>query len=181
MNMPTHTANGTERLTIKLMERRDLESLRVLHNADDVLLKLSDPAHISEAQQEAWFGSASTSKTSRRYVARLRSDDTVIGMFRIDAIDFVNGNAFVGCDIAPQFQGQGYASEFYKYILDYLFGACRLHRVELVTLEDNARAIKLYTKLGFVREGARREALFRNGTYKDLISMGLLSSEWPLT
>ncbi|MEK7802228.1 MAG: GNAT family protein, partial [Pseudomonadota bacterium] len=62
-----------------------------------------------------------------------------------------------------------------------LFGACRLHRVELVTLEDNARAIKLYTKLGFVREGARREALFRNGTYKDLISMGLLSSEWQIT
>ena len=163
MNMPAHTANGTERLIIRLMERDDLEALRVMHNADDVLLKLSDPAHISQAQQEAWFQSASISKTSRRYVARLRTNNEMIAMFRIDGIDFVNGNCFVGCDVDPKFQGQGYATEFYHYILDYLFGACRLHRVELVTLKNNDIAQNLYKKLGFVLEGERREAIFRDG------------------
>lgn len=178
MDMPSHPENGTERLVIRLMERNDLEDLRILHNADDVLLKLSDPAHVSQVQQDAWFQSASVSKTSRRYVARLRNTYEMVGMFRIDSIDFVNGNAFVGCDIVPNFQGHGYATEFYHYILDYLFGACRLHRVELVTLKDNDRAQNLYKKLGFVVEGERREAIFRDGHYKNLVAMGLLATEW---
>jgi diamine N-acetyltransferase len=178
MNMPAHNTNGTERLIIRLMERDDLEDLRILHNADDVLLKLSDPAHVSQVQQEVWFQSASLSKTSRRYVARLRTNNQMAGMFRIDSIDFVNGNCFVGCDISPQFQGQGYATEFYDYILDYLFGACRLNRVELVTLKDNDIAQNLYKKLGFVVEGERREAIFRDGHYKNLVAMGLLATEW---
>lgn len=170
--------DGTGRLMIRLMERRDLEDLRVMHNADDVLMRLTDPSHVSEEQQEAWFKSASTSRSSRRYVARLRGSDEFIGMFRVDAIDYFNGNAFVGCDIVPAHQRQGYAREFYNYILSYLFEACRLHRVELVTLEDNDRALNLYTSLGFVREGERREAIFRDGKYKNLVAMGLLASEW---
>ena len=170
--------DGTERLIIRLMERRDLEDMRVMHNSDDVLMKLTDPTHVSEMQQEAWFNSASTSRSSKRYVARLRGSDEFVGMFRIDMIDFINGNAFVGCDIAPSKQGQGYATEFYRHILDYLFEGCRLHRVELVTLQDNDKAQNLYKKLGFVVEGERRQAIFRDGTYKNLVAMGLLASEW---
>jgi len=160
------------------MEQKDLEDLRILHNQDDVLLKLTDPAHVSEVQQQAWFQSASISKTSRRYVGRLRDTNELVAMFRVDSIDFINGNAFVGCDVMPKYQRQGYATEIYHYILDYLFGACRLHRVELVTLKDNEQAQNLYKKLGFTAEGERRDAIFRDGLYKNLVAMGLLSTEW---
>ena len=170
--------DGSARLSIRLMERGDLEDLRQMHNVDDVLMKLTDPTHVSEVQQETWFQSASTSRTSRRYVARLRSSGAFVGMFRVDSIDYINGNAFVGCDIDPTHQRQGYAREFYGYILDYLFDVCRLHRVELVTLEDNERALNLYKSLGFVIEGQRREAIFRDGQYKNLVAMGLLADEW---
>jgi len=178
MNACETDTNGTERLRIRLMEHRDLEDLRVFHNHEDVLLKLTDPAHISQPQQEAWFVAASTSRSSRRYVARSRSDDSLVGIFRVDSIDHVNGNAFVGCDIVPSCQGQGYATEFFGYVLDYLFNSCRLHRVELVTLHNNVRALNLYKKLGFVNEGARREALFRDGAFQTLVAMGLLADEW---
>lgn len=170
--------NGNKRLIIRLMERKDLEALRVMHNHDDVLMKLTDPTHVSEAQQEAWFTSASISRTSRRYVARLRENDEFVGMFRVDSIDTFNGNAFVGCDILPLYQGKGYATEFFVYILDYLFNALRLHRVELLTLHNNHRAIKLYKKLGFIEEGMRREALYRDGGHQNLLAMGLLANEW---
>jgi len=32
--------------------------------------------------------------------------------------------------------------------------------------------------LGFVREGAQREAVYRDGAYHDLIQMAILRSEW---
>jgi RimJ/RimL family protein N-acetyltransferase len=36
---------------------------------------------------------------------------------------------------------------------------------------DNARAIALYERIGFVREGVARDAVFVDGQYRDAISM----------
>jgi RimJ/RimL family protein N-acetyltransferase len=42
----------------------------------------------------------------------------------------------------------------------------------------NPRAIHVYKKLGFKREGVRREVLFWDGEYHDVIVMGLLRREF---
>jgi RimJ/RimL family protein N-acetyltransferase len=170
--------NGTERLVIRLIERRDIEEARLLHNDDQTLLNLTDISHVSEAQQEAWFQAISTSLTSRRYVARLRSDDSFVGVFRIDRIDPINRNAYVGADVVPKLRRKGYASDMFAYVLGYLFDQCGLHRATLSTLETNVRALSLYRKLGFAEEGRERQAIFRNGKFYDLINMGLLAQEW---
>lgn len=170
--------NGTTRLLIRMMEHRDIEAARLLHNDDATLARLTDVLHVSAAQQEAWYLSVSTSRTSRRYVARVRADDSFVGMFRVDRLDFQNRNCLVGCDVAPGQRRRGYAEEIFGYVLDYLFRQLGLHRVGLVTLADNAPAIALYRKLGFAEEGRERQAIFRDGGFKDLVAMGLLAREW---
>jgi L-phenylalanine/L-methionine N-acetyltransferase len=51
----------------------------------------------------------------------------------------------------------------------------RLHRVELTVVADNQRAIHLYEKTGFHREGLKRENyLGEDGKYHDEIIMGIL-------
>ncbi len=51
----------------------------------------------------------------------------------------------------------------------------RLHRVELTVVADNHRAIRLYEKVGFQREGLKRENyLGEDGKYHDEIIMGIL-------
>ena len=62
----TLPANGTERLVIRLLERRDLEEVRCLHNHDETLLRLTDAWHVSETQQEGWFQAVSSSRTSSK-------------------------------------------------------------------------------------------------------------------
>jgi RimJ/RimL family protein N-acetyltransferase len=175
---PTPATNGTRRLAIRLLERRDIEEARILHNDDATLARLTDVTHVTEPQQEAWFQSVSTSRTSRRYVARRRDDDAFVGLFRVDRIDLQNRNCLVGCDIVPSLRRQGHAREFYGYMLDYLFLQLGLHRVGLVTLADNDGALALYRALGFAEEGREREAIFRSGRFHDLVAMGLLASEW---
>lgn len=177
-SMDTLAGNGSARLIIRLLERADLEDARRLHNDDATLKQLTDVSHVSEAEQEAWYLSLSSSRQSRRYVARRREDGAFVGVFRVDRIDLANRNALVGADIAPAMRRQGFATEMFGYVLDHLFGQLGLHRVGLVTRAGNANALRLYHKLGFVEEGRERDAIFRDGAFTDLIAMGLLADEW---
>ncbi len=174
----TVNGNGTERLEIRLIERRDIEPARLLHNDDTTLFRLTDISHVSEPQQEGWFESVSTSRSSRRYAARRRSDDAFVGLFRIDRIDLWNRNAYVGADVVRELRGQGFAQEMYGYFLAYLFNQCGLHRLGLETTASNDAALKLYKTLGFREEGRSRQAIFRDGRFYDIVLMGLLADEW---
>lgn len=170
--------NLTDRLLIRIMERRDIEDARRLHNDDTVLLLLSDVSHVSEVSQEKWFQSISESRHSRRYIARLTKDDAFVGIFRLDRIDLFNKSAIVGVDVVDKYRRMGIATEIFNYFIKYLFQQCGFNRLALTTLELNHPARDLYKKLGFKEEGLEREAIFRHGQYQNLISMGLLASEW---
>ena len=52
-------------LTMRCVERRDLELLRTLHNHPSTLGMLSDTTFVTEAAQERWFESLGGG-TSRR-------------------------------------------------------------------------------------------------------------------
>ena len=50
-------------------------------------------------------------------------------------------------------------------------------RIELSVHSDNARAISLYDKVGFVREGVQRDAVYIDGEYRDAIVMAIVERE----
>lgn len=72
---------------------------------------------------------------------------------------------------------QGYGSEASGLILDYGFSKLGLHRVELLVLEFNKRARRVYEKLGFVVEGLQSEARLIDGKWHNVIQMSLLEGE----
>jgi len=47
-------------------------------------------------------------------------------------------------------------------------------RIELEVFASNTRAIALYERLGFVREGVKRNARKLDGEYDDIVQMALL-------
>ncbi len=67
--------------------------------------------------------------------------------------------------------GQGVGSALMEQVLDLADNWLRLVRVELTVDFDNERAIHLYEKYGFEREGVQRKACIRDGEYIDLIMM----------
>ncbi len=168
----------TKRLSIKIMERADIEDARLLHNDPSTLFKLTDIDYVSESEQEQWFISISLSKKSRRYVVRNIMSNDFIGVVRIDQIDLNNKSACVGLDIISEMRGKGYAKEVYEFIFEYYFKQKGFHRLYLATLNTNQVAINLYEKLGFKPEGISREAIYRDGKFVDLIWMSLLQREY---
>lgn len=70
--------------------------------------------------------------------------------------------------------GRGILTEVIRIVFEEL-GA---HRLFLDVYEDNARARHLYESLGFIYEGAMREAARRDGAWFDLRLMSMLESEY---
>ena len=73
---------------------------------------------------------------------------------------------------------KGIGTEAAKLCLDYAFDSLNLNSVQLGVNADNERALRSYEKVGFVREGLRREFIYRNGRYYDLVVMSVLRKEY---
>ncbi len=74
--------------------------------------------------------------------------------------------------------GQGYAAKAARLLIDHAFLQLGLRRIFFGTSEANLAMQKVGEKLGFRREGVRREALFKDGRFYDIYEYGLLKEEW---
>jgi GNAT superfamily N-acetyltransferase len=80
--------------------------------------------------------------------------------------------------IATEYQGQGYGSEAIRWILNWGFQMAGLHRIGLQSASFNTRAIKLWERLGFQKDGNLREAVWINGKWHDEVIFSILEDEW---
>lgn len=103
------------------------------------------------------------------------ADGTVVGWCDISRHTFPS-RAHAGClgmGIIPAYRGKGLGRRLMEATLQAARDA-GIERVELCVHADNERAIALYEKIGFVREGLARKSVRIDGRYKDAIHMALL-------
>ncbi len=88
-------------------------------------------------------------------------------------------SAYLGITIGePEGQNRGYGTEVIRMLVKFCFNELNAHRVELEVVGDNARAIKCYSKAGFVECGRSHEANYHNGHYCDQVQMEILREDW---
>ncbi|ADG82776.1 GNAT family N-acetyltransferase [Thermincola potens] len=102
-----------------------------------------------------------------------------IGFMSVTEIDKFNRKVELGMLIGEKkYWGQGYGTDALLTVINYLFNKLGFNRVGVEVFRYNERARRLYEKLGFVQEGVQREGLYKNGTYVDIILMGLLKKDF---
>ncbi|KAI1798688.1 acyl-CoA N-acyltransferase [Daldinia bambusicola] len=84
----------------------------------------------------------------------------------------------ISIDIIKEYRGQGYGREAIRWALWYGFQMANLHRISIGTFSFNTGAMRLYERLGFVKEGKHREAIWFNGGWYDHVLYGMLEHEW---
>jgi putative acetyltransferase len=82
--------------------------------------------------------------------------------------------------VARNHWGQGVGSELMRRMLDWADNWAGVLRIELGVYTDNARAIALYERFGFVREGVQRAWALRDGRYVDSMMMARLHPNPPV-
>ena len=119
------------------------------------------------------------SETGYRFGIRLHHSDDLIGVIELDDILWPSRVAWLAIGIGDAaHRGQGYGSEALGVMLRFAFHELNLHRIQLTVFSYNLRAIRLYERLGFVREGVLREYLHRDGQRFDIYLYALLAREW---
>ncbi len=105
-------------------------------------------------------------------------DGAVMGVACLDGILPFHGVGGLSIALGRPFWGQGYGREVLRLVLRFSFNELNLRRLTITVFDYNARAIRLYERLGFVREGVFRSFLVRDGEAHDMLLYGLLRSEW---
>lgn len=109
----------------------------------------------------------------------LPGDNRYIGEVVLNDIDRHNRSANFRIALASEsLFGRGYGTEATRLIIDFGFRTLKLHRIELEVYDFNPRAHHVYEKIGFVREGVRRDVLLWEGKYQSAIVMSILEDEY---
>ena len=76
-----------------------------------------------------------------------------------------------------RFAGQGWVSEAVQLTIDYIFGAKKHNRIQLVIVPENAASRRIAEKCGFQLEGTARGAFFNGGRNQDVLIYSLLRDD----
>jgi RimJ/RimL family protein N-acetyltransferase len=113
------------------------------------------------------------------FAIHLKGEEKPIGVISLTNLSEANDSAELSVIVGhPEDRHHGYGAEAIDTILRYGFEELSLNRVGLSVFEFNEEAISTYEKLGFRKEGRLRQALKRDGAFRNAILMSILESEW---
>lgn len=171
-----------ERVRLRGAERSDLEKFIVWVNDPEVTAGLTLFLPMSSVDEEKWFEDAmQRSQEQKPLVIDMKDGDgwRLIGNSSFFDFDWVARSAEVGIMIGDKsIWNQGYGTEVMTLLLCHGFRTLNLNRVYLHVFSENERAIRTYEKVGFVHEGRKRQAVYKNGKYSDILMMSVLRAEW---
>ena len=84
----------------------------------------------------------------------------------------------VGITLTRAYQGQGYATEAVKGVLDWLFVSLGKHRIYARVDPRNEASIALLERVGMRKEGHLRESVWAKGEWADDVIYAILEKEW---
>ncbi len=162
-----------EKVRIRPLERDDLDWFTEWNN-DLSYTGLYEPLEVNSMDRvEKWYDSE---KSSEWWVIVDELDDPVGQL-----VTGQHGDCYwIGYIMHPDHRGKGYATEAVKLLVDYLFRAKQIVRIQAECSPDNHPSVRVLEKAGFIYEGLRRKAVFIQGKYLDGAMYSILRDEWTL-
>ena len=109
-----------------------------------------------------------------------RDGDHHVGNIKIGPIDRHHLVADIGLLIGEKAcWGRGYATEAIGLAVRYAFDLLPLRRLTAGAYANNVGSIRAFEKVGFIREGVRRQHYRCGNRYVDGVLLGLLRDEVP--
>lgn len=164
---------------LREISKKDLEIINKWRNDKNIISKLGAPfRYIDLSIDEIWYETYLNNRNNTIRCAITDEKDLILGLVSLTNIDYLNKSAILHIMVGPNNQNKGVGTFGIKEILNHAFLNYNLQRVELEVLEDNEIAKKVYEKVGFQKEGIKRNVCYKNGKYKNMIIMSILKDEF---
>ena len=174
----------SERVILREFRREDIPAIHAWTNDREIVRFLSwavFPQTLRETERFVEQQMSGEDPMNRGFVIGLHEGDPCIGTTGLIPIDWRNRSAELGIVIGKhEYLGKGYGREAVDLLLGFGFNELNLHRIGLQVFDFNERAIRAYRKSGLVEEGRLREAFYREGSYHDILIMGITEEEFRL-
>ena len=161
------------------MEKQDCEMIKGMFNDPEIEnLVVGWAFPISSYDQEQWFTANYGDKLNFRFVIET-PEDGAVGIATLTDIDWKNRHAMHGIKLAnKECRAKGIGTDTVMAIMRYSFDELGLNRLDGEWFCENAASSGMYTKCGWVKEGVKREYVYKKGDYRDLVMVGILASEY---
>lgn len=163
------------------LERKDLMIINKWRNDMDLISFLGAPfRYININVDEKWFENYMAHRTvAVRCAITAEDNDEILGLVSLTSVDYINQSAELHIMIGEaRNQGKGMGTFAVYTMLYHAFNNMNLQRVESNILNSNERSKGLFEKCGFVYEGKKRNAVFKNGKFVDMLIYSILKDEY---
>lgn len=170
----------TGRLTLRQFRLADAPDVLVFRG-DPHVQRFNGPVYESLEEARASIRRAHeeyATRTGITWAVTFHGEDVALGGFAFHDWSHHHRRAEVGYDLARAYWGRGIASEALRALLRFGFDRLNLNTIYAGTIADNHESVRLLERLGFQREGTRRQFSWEDdGTFHDSAMYGLLREE----
>lgn len=134
---------------------------------------------VSEAYEKKWVEDTIYNTKDIKLAVCLVENNLYIGNVYATDFNMINRTCTTHVLIGnKRYWRNGYACEAYSLLLDFIFNERGINRAQAKVLNDNIASLKMHEKCGYKIDGVLREAVFKNGRYKNLVIMSILQAEY---
>jgi RimJ/RimL family protein N-acetyltransferase len=167
-----------ERIRLRAREEADLEEMYRWINDWETVQYLASRYPRSRKVEREWLTAGDPAFGDTAFIVETLGEGQPIGWLGLHEMAPEHREAHLGIAIGEaEYRDGGYGTDIMRTVARAAFDVMNLNRIELTVYDWNTRAIRVYEKVGYKREGLLREAMFRAGKWHDLVLMGLLRGE----
>ena len=117
--------------------------------------------------------------TIRCAIVKATDEDDILGLVSLRNIDFINRSAELHIMLGDtKNRGKGIGTFAEIEILNHAFNNMNLNRIEAGVLESNTRMLKFCEKIGYKPEGVKRQSIYKNCKFVNMIMLAILKEEF---
>ena len=167
-------------ILLRAIEESDLPTLHKWANdpaTQDIMGGIYWPSSFDF--HKTWFSKLKDDEKNQR-LAIEAPDAGLIGISSIIDIDYRNNHAWHGVMLGDvDIRGKGYGKDAVMATMRYAFDELHLERLDGQMIEYNEGSVAFYCdKLGWKKEGVRRNWFYRKGRYWDQVVVGITREDY---
>lgn len=169
------------RVYLRGLESSDYQTTFTWRNDDEISSMVGGQKYFVTLEKERlWAERVAADNNNVRLMVCLKHSNTPIGIVSLTDINYVNRSAHSHILLGDKsVWGNGYGTEALKLLLRYAFEELGINRIEALILDSNIGSYKMHEKCGYIKEGVKRNSIFKNGQYHNQILVSVLKDEWP--